>query len=375
MTPWPRNPYITRAIEHGLSKEEAMLALSDAHQVQNHGLPAILTLKHLSIEAGASYGFLRSVVTRRHDPYRTFQIRKRRGGRRVICVPELQLLRVQQWLHDHVLRQRDIHHSAYAYFPGASILRCASLHSGCKWLIKVDIETFFESISEIDVYRVFRSVGYQALVSFELARLCTRLDPSSHNRSTRWYADARRQRGPLEYSSRQLGHLPQGAPTSPMLSNLSSRTLDSELERLATDRGLVYTRYSDDLIFSSSERTYGRVDAQKLVFDVYRILGSVGFRPNRTKTTITGPGCRRVVLGLLVDGERPRLTRTFRDKMDLHLHYIEKYGAESHARKRGFDSVIGLRRHLEGLAAHARSVDRSYGMCLEQRLNSANWPI
>ena len=301
----------------------------------------------------------REIIERQRDPYRTFLIHQKSGGRRQICVADPILHSVQRWLAYHVLRKRVPHSSSHAYAPKSSILRCAGVHAGASWLIKVDVERFFESISEIQVYRVFRSCGYEPLISYELARICTRLYGDT---SKRYYRESWSRSNLEEYSTipaysypNKIGHLPQGAATSPMLSNLAVYDLDEELAALAAEAGVVYTRYSDDLMFSAGE-TFTREQARLLVLRVYKRLLRKGLRPKRKKTMIAPPGARKVVLGLLVDGPRPRLSREFRSRVSVHLHFLQKFGPAEHAQRRGFRSVLSLRRHIEGLLAFAQQV-------------------
>ena len=80
-------------------------------------------------------------------------------------------MQVQRWIAAHILNPLPVHHCSFAFKPGSSIIKCAARHTGARWLVKMDIAGFFSSISEIQVYRVFLSLGYQPLVAFELARL------------------------------------------------------------------------------------------------------------------------------------------------------------------------------------------------------------
>lgn len=373
---WPPHQYQESAAEAGLSPEVAEAALQQARQVQARGFPPILTLGHLCEHTGTPYTYLRRIVERQHDPYRVFSIRKRSGGRRNICVPEAPLRRVQRALSRSVLALGEVHPTSCAYSPGSSPLRCAEQHVGCKWLIKADIQQFFESISEIQVYRVFRQLGYQPLIAFELARLTTRvLPPGKRYDRAQWRRSGGREYVIESYVYPFIGHLPQGAPTSPMLSNLAMVRLDAECQTLAESHGMVYTRYSDDLIFSTADCSFCRRRAHEVIGQVYAIMRRTGLRPRTTKTSVSPPSSRKVVLGLLVDGKSPRLTREFRRKMECHVHYIKRFGPAAHASRRSFSSVLDLRRYIEGLCSYAASVDAALGDWLQQELGSVHWPL
>lgn len=377
VNPWPPHPYVSEGLSRGLPENHLREALRQAHNSQNRGYPAILSLKHLAVMTDVSYGDLREVVSRETDPYRSFRIRKRSGGRRLICVPRASLARVQKWLALYVLNRGDVHVSSAAYAPGSSPVKCAALHCGCRWLVKVDVRNFFESISEIQVYRTFRKFGYSTLVSFELTRLCTRVYiRKTRRRSDRvWEADPSRYDGIPAYGSWQIGHLPQGAPTSPMLSNLTMHALDSDLTSLAADAGLYYTRYADDLTFSTSEMSFSRVAARRLLSAVMERLRAEGLRANRQKTVIAPPGARKIVLGLLVDGSRPRLRREFKKSLGAHIHFLKRFGPAQHAERRGFKSIWSMRRHLQGKIAYARQVEPAFADEAERGLAGVDWSV
>ncbi|CAM5208612.1 hypothetical protein OURE66S_02627 [Oligella ureolytica] len=183
MTDWKPQPYRRSAEKQAVSAPvlEAAIAASEAVVAVHPSLPPVLTLKHLSCLSGVSYQDLRRFVSREDpEPYRVFRVRKRpqTDGRlrfRVICVPEPRLVDVQRWIARHVLTYGRPHSASTAYAPKSKLVDAVTSHCGCRWLIKIDVRRFFESISEISVYNVFRSLGYQPLVSFELARLCTRV--------------------------------------------------------------------------------------------------------------------------------------------------------------------------------------------------------
>lgn len=366
---------------------EAAIAIGSGIIAVNPSLTPIFTLRHLAQLTGTDYGLLRMIVSRRiEDPYRVFRIKKRPSSTgekrfRVICAPEPSLLLVQRWLSQNVLKyaKSKVHPASTAYAEGCTLVDAASPHCGCRWLIKLDIKSFFESVTEISAYRAFRSLGYQPLIAFELARLSTRLGSGTvrqmqhrwrrHHPSRHWVI--------APYINRLIGHLPQGAPTSPMLANMAMMDADNLLSRWAGKHGLTYTRYADDLTFSTSDKTFDRVKATEVVRGVYKIVARFGLSPNTSKTQIVPPRARKVVLGLLVDKAAPRLTREFKEGLRMHLHYLldPKFGPSQHAAKRGFTAVAGLRNHLEGLVAYACQIEPAYGARVASELESVVWPI
>ena len=374
------HPYRAEGLIQGRSDALIDRAIAQAAPPEAKGLPSILTLRHLAHRTDVDYRYLRSVIaSKQGDHYRDFLISKRTGGGRRIGVPEPKLKAVQRWIVDEILASQPTHPASCAYSKGNSIVACAKRHAKAGWLIKLDIHDFFESIRERSVYHVFRGLGYQPLVSFELARLCTKpwITPPRNTLKTRrvrnyWH------RGIPVYRREYTGYLPQGAPTSPMLSNLACRRLDEGLAALARDAGLVFTRYSDDLTFSAPAPVMDRARAMVFVGAVRTLLAKHGFRMHERKISIVPPGGRKLVLGLLVDRENPRLTREMRERITDHVRGIERFGITAHAAHRKFEAPTGMVAHIAGLVRFARHVDQDFADPLRLRLESAlkahGWP-
>jgi RNA-directed DNA polymerase len=351
----------------------------------NRSLQPVFTLRHLAYLTESRYESLRAFVERDAGPaYTSFAIRKRPLGGQVrfrrIAIPAPTLMRVQRWISRNILAHaaQVLHQASTAYAKGCNVVDAARPHCGARWLLKVDVKNFFESISEIGVFRAFRTLGYQPLISFEMARLCTRLAPPSRARSApRWFATSPRQYSISAYREARLGHLPQGAPTSPMLANLAMASLDARLDALAQSGGLTYTRYADDLTFSTPSREFTRSKAAGFIRNVFNVLGEHGLSPNVTKTQVVPPGARKIVLGLLVDQDEPRLSRQFKLKMRMHFHYLlhPQVGPTKHAAARNFSAVAALRNHIRGLVSYAAQVEPEYANELSAKLAQVKWPL
>lgn len=347
-------------------------------------VPPIFTLKHLSHLTGVNYGFLRDCVERYgEEPYKVFRILKRQipgettPRYRMISVPDDRLMATQRWINAQILQKLDVHDASTAFKSGCDIVEAASRHCGCRWLIKMDIVNFFESVSEQQVFHVFSAAGYQPLIAFELARICTRMGQHSFaRRGRKWMSSGQPDPAIPEYHSSLLGHLPQGAPTSPMLANLAMVRFDEIVTAIAADRGLVYSRYADDLSFSTDDDAFDRSHAQTLISLVKSELQNHGFRSHYAKTKICPPGSRRIVLGLLVDGDEPRLSKSYRKKLDQHLHFMSpnSVGPVAHAAHKNFTTVYGLKNHVEGLIIHAAQVNRTYAQTAWDKFNRIEWP-
>lgn len=356
--------YLKRLRDSGAPEEYIDAVRRHAKPLADCGLPVILTLGHLAHTTATSLGVLTGIIKRRIDPYRVFAIRKRSGGKRFICVPESGLLHVQRWIHHHILCSpaalKSLSNCATAYTPGSSHIVNAKRHLGAAWILKLDITRFFESISERQVYHVFRGLGYRALVAFCLTRLCTRVLPASsdrrlHRHTKRWQPGLQRK----FLGARVVGHLPQGAPTSPMLANLVCVALDAELLKIAVREGLTYSRYADDMTFSGE--LADRSAAVRIAKEVSGIVGRHGFGINAQKTNIAKNGGRKIVTGLSVDDDIIHLPRGYKDAIRQELFYLDKHGIQSHCSRIGQKNHLSYLMRLAGRIRYAAAIEPAVG--------------
>lgn len=374
MNRWLPALYKREGMQRRVSQEIIKNALSYEKRLQKNNLPIILSLGHLSFHTDISHRELRIITERRKYPYRDFRIKKRSGGFRQISVPSSTLCHVQKWINKFILSKAEDNPYSFAFVHGKSVKQCAEVHLGCKWLIKIDLRHFFESISEIKVYKYFKSLGYSNLFSFELARICTKTYKFQSGKYSDKYWRARNKHRYKFYFDDRIGHLPQGAPTSPMLANCITKDLDYAIAEYTTSKDIIYTRYADDLIFSSTSNDFGWKSAKSLVSHVYKLLPTYGFKPNTQKTYILHPGARKIVLGLLVDSNRLRFTKDFRSSLECHLYYVCKNPID-HCSKRGFNSILGLKNYINGLLAFVKYIDHEYYVKLEAKHLIPEWPI
>ncbi len=376
---WSPHSYKQRGLKDGLSEELLETSISQTELVLNsqYRLPSILSLNHLAKRTGINYQKLRGFVNRsNYDAYKRFSIKKRSGGRRFIHIPQPDLMHIQRWINEYILKPIPVHPASFAFTKGSSIQKCAERHCEAKWLIKFDVADFFESISEIQVFRLFKECGYQPIVAFEMARLCTAPTSwkSPRENYTQWHVWKNNKEIP-EYNEKLLGYLPQGAPTSPLISNLIMRECDDKLSKVASKYKLTYTRYSDDLSFSPRPKDFCRKQAQKIIFEVYKVLSESGYRPQYRKTKIIPPNSKKIVLGLNVDGEQPRLQKEYKDKIRQHLYFLEKFGVSEHVTNRGFDSIWGFKSHLRGMIDHAKMIEPEYAQKCYEKFSKIDWPV
>lgn len=305
-------------------------------------------LDELARVTGVDRQFLRSVIERRVDPYNEFQVPKGGAGKfRTIAAPVPDLARVQRWILDRVLVGQPSEGTSFAYRKGRSIKDCASVHVGARWLLKLDLQDFFHSVREDQVAHSFMSAGQSDDAARELARLCTR--------------------GSIAHRDR-LGYLPQGAPTSGLLANRAAVDLDQSLLALAARNSMKYTRYSDDLTFSSTGQ-FDRKTAIALTRCARSEIASHRFTLNERKIRVVPPGSRLIVLGLLVDSDRVRLPSDFKRTLKWHVYGSSRFGLEEYSSSRGFPTVDEYLVHVDGLFAHAVHIDPDWAGPLRRSWN------
>jgi RNA-directed DNA polymerase len=360
----PPHLYLKRGSELGRDPQVSQRAVGLTKRLRSRSVEPVYTLGHLAQLSGAPSRYLRDVISRSLDPYLDIDRPKRDGRTRPIASPEPMLMDVQRWILHNILAACEVHRCSWAYRSGRSIVTCAQSHVGARWLVKLDVHDFFGSIDEQRAFAIFYGLGYPRLLSFELARLCTRHAS---------FRGSGRRMGQAPYLAMPQGSLPQGAPTSGALANAAMRALDEELAGLAESRGLVYTRYSDDIVFSAIGH-FARIDAATLVNDASSALRNSGLEVHRRKTTIVPPGARKIVLGLTVLDNSVALPKEFKRRVEVHVRGVGKFGLVEHARHRRFRSVLSMIEHVDGCIAFASSVDRAFADRLKADWNAALRP-
>lgn len=270
-----------------------------ASNLRDQGLPVIFEFDHLSLRLGLTSHFVAKAINAPEALYREFSLKKKLGGVRRILVPYPSLHQAQNWIKKKILDQLAVSNSAHAYRKGSSIIKNAEVHANKSSVLTIDLEDFFGTISKNWVINTFSQVGYSPQVAFYLASICC-----------------------------HSGSLPQGAPTSPAISNLICRTLDSRLQGLSKSANLSYTRYADDLAFS------GDHIPNRFSKKVAEIVNACGFRTNDLKTKLMTSENRKVVTGINVTRENLSLTRNYKRELRKEEFFIKKYGLRAHLDKK-----------------------------------------
>jgi RNA-directed DNA polymerase len=300
----------------------------------------------------------------RHYTYRW--IPKRSGGGRLLEMPKPMLRFFQRRILHEILDPIPLHAAAHGFRRGRSVATFAAPHAGHPTVIRLDLESFFASVSAARVVGIFRTAGYPDPVARSLAGMVTNTVPFAVRRTApgpRVDDDGRHRR-----HLTQLGHphLPQGAPTSPAIANLAAFGLDRRLGGLAATYSATYTRYADDLAFSGGHRL-GRHQLQ-LVERVRRIVVAEGFRVNDAKTRVRTAGERQAVAGLVVN-DHPQVPREEYDRLRAVLHDASVNGPAA-ANRAGHPD---FRSHLLGRIGWVATGSSTRAAKLQRQFAAIEW--
>lgn len=311
------------------------------------GLPVVQSPPALAAVLGLTVPRLRwlcfhtEAATRIH--YVQFDVPKKSGGTRTLSAPHKTLAAAQQWVLDNILSKLPVEEAAHGFVPGRSTLTNAAPHVRRDVVVNLDLEAFFPSISFARVRHVFRRLGYSGSVSTLLALLCTECPRRRVVYDGTPYFVATGPRG-----------LPQGACTSPALSNQVARKLDRRLSGLARKCELNYTRYADDLTFSAGPGFREKVG--KLLATVKRIASEEGFAVNPKKTRVQRPEGRQCVTGLVVNAA-PAVPRDIVRRLRAILHRAKSEGLDAQNRAKH----PNFRGWVEGMIAYIGMVKPAVG--------------
>src|SRR5262249_7405194 len=220
----------------------------------------------------------------------------------------------QHWILHNIAEKLPVHGAAHGFLSGRSTLTNAAVHGGARLIVKMDVRDFFPTVTWRRVKGIFRKAGYREQVATLLALLCTEAP-----------REVVEQDGQTYYVSLGPRCLPQGAPTSPALTNTLCLRLDRRLSGLAKRLGYRYTRYADDLTFSLPADHKGKPGLGTLMGWARRIVEAEGFRLHPDKTRVHRSGGRQQVTGLVVNGDAaPRVPRAVRRQLRAAAHNLSQ---------------------------------------------------
>ncbi|MBO0360862.1 RNA-directed DNA polymerase [Hymenobacter sp. BT186] len=323
-----------RAVTDAISLARVLNAALELHRKQHpKGSPKTV-----------SPGLLLYYAHHKKERYQTFQVPKRtRGQFRDIKAPEHGLRRIQRLLLLCLTAAfTTCDEAAHGFVPGRSVLTNAQTHAGRRFVLNLDLKDFFPST------RVGRVLKVLQLEPFDLPKEAAHL---------------------IANLCCDQGSLPQGAPTSPLLTNVVCVWLDRKLRALAKRHRCHYTRYADDITFSSQRPAFTAAFQAEL----NAVLVDEGYEQNPAKQRLQTPETRQEVTGVVVN-ERPNVPREFVQDIRFLLHVWQKHGyaaaskamgqnyggSKAHARYRG--NIPKLEKVLAGKIAYLGMVRGKKGI-------------
>jgi RNA-directed DNA polymerase len=328
--------------------------VSDAAKLEALALPVlhspadVAKALKLSIPQLKWLAFHSEVVKKTH--YVRFAVKKRSGGERVLSSPHKKLKAIQRWLLAEVLNKIPLEDPAHGFVPTRSIVTNATPHVGQQFVVNLDLKDFFPSVGFKRVRHAFRRVGYSGAVSTIFALLCSECPRQPVTFNGEHY----------EVATGPLG-LPQGAPTSPALSNLVARKLDKRLAGFAKKLGLCYTRYADDLTFSGPAELAARIGY--ILAKVRHVASEEGFTVNEKKTRVMRQSRAMEVTGVVVNA-KPSVQRDELRRLRAILHRAKTEGLD----KQNREEIPHFRAWLEGKIAFVSMVNPAAGAKLRAAL-------
>jgi len=283
--------------------------------------------------------------------YQRWTVPKRDGSPRLISAPKPDLKAVQRWIAREVTEHLPVHGAAHGFLVGRSIATNARVHAGARVLVKLDIKDFYPTVTWRRVKGLLRRAGLGEQLATLMALLCTespRQEVQTH--------------GKTYYVATGPRSLPQGAPTSPSITNALCLRLDARLSGLAAKLGARYTRYADDLAFSWHGDDKAEIGS--LMKAVNAIVRAEGFTVHAKKTRVMRSGARQQLTGLVVNTApegRPlaRVPRTT----------VRNLRAAIKNRELGKPGKGETLEHLKGLCAFVMMTDRARGSELMARVD------
>jgi retron-type reverse transcriptase len=273
---------------------------------------------NLALMLGISHELITSILNHKKLYYRSFVIPKKSGEGRKIDGPRVFLKVIQRFLLDYYLSSLNVHTSVYSFTKSRSVFSNAELHQSKAFVGTIDIKNFFGSITTSMVKKILAKNNYDKSEADLIAELCTLKDI-----------------------------LPQGAPTSPILSNALLYKFDECIDKFTKKLNLTYSRYADDLTISGDDKEAiicALKEAEVLLRENYSL------NINNKKTRIVSFHNRQIVTGLVVNEKiQPPRSKRRQIRAAFHKALTEKKVTKEELNKlRGYYGYLSASPNLNG---------------------------
>lgn len=303
-------------------------------------VPFIMNTYHLSNILGIKWNNFKQIINDSNKQYYDFTISKKSGGKRKISMPNKELLIIQKKIQENILNYVPIHKNAYGFVKGKSIKENAERHLNKEKILNIDLKDFFPSIHSGRVFYIFKNLcNYDNNVSYCLTKLTT-----------------------------YRNNIPQGAPTSPIISNIVAYMLDIRLSNIADKFKITYTRYADDITFSGKKENIN----DSLLKIVNNIVKDCGFNINEKKTRFASYAERQEVTGLIVNNNEIAIPNNYIREIRKEIYYVKKYGIKEHRKKVGFRNQY-YKDHLLGKILFVKQINNAKGEKLLRDFSTIDW--
>lgn len=302
---------------------------TDEEKLKENKLPIIKDDKELAQFLEIEYKQLRFLTYHRDvvkfDNYTRYTIPKKKGGVRNIAAPKKVLKNSQRKILDEILCKIEVSECANGFIQGKSVVSGAELHINNKveLLINMDLENFFPTITFERVRGMFQKFGYSGYVSSLLAMICTYCE--------RMEMEIKGEKVYVKTTDRIL---PQGAPSSPMITNIICSKLDKRLKGLADKYEFTYSRYADDMSFSfgegnlilnsNKEETKDDLNIGKVLGIISKIIKEEGFNINTEKTKFLRKNNRQAITGIVINNDEVGVPKKWVKQLRAAIHNASK---------------------------------------------------
>lgn len=341
--------YLGKEVSYGLSNTE-----SNIETLKKYNLPIFENISILAENMGISLSEMRFLLYHRKvskiTHYHKFNIPKKSGGVRIISAPKSKLKKLQYWVLHNILEALPTGEYSHGFVTGRSICTNAQPHVGKDIVVNLDLQNFFPTITFKRIKGLFSRLGYSEQIATILALICTETP-----------CDKVEMDGVAYYVQNGERVLPQGSPASPAISNLIAWRLDKKIQGLAIKYGFTYTRYADDLTFSSSAD--GEKNIARLLYFLEKIIRSEGLYINPEKTSIMRKGRQQRVTGIVVN-EKTNVPRSDLRRFRALLHNIETNGWNDQRWRGGNNLSLSVK----GYISFVKMVNSEKGLKFEEQL-------
>lgn len=279
------------------------------------GLPVVQTVDDFSVITHISKFTIYKLSYHSNKYYKTYSIPKKTGSKRIICQPSKNLKGLQSWILVNILNKAQVSSSCKGFVKGSSIIDNAKPHIGANTVLTIDLKDFFPTVTSKQVFNIFKTLGYNNLISTLFTNICT-----------------------------YKGILPQGSPCSPILANLSAWNLDLRIQGYVGKHGISYTRYADDLSFSGLNPS----KVVKIIPMIKTIINDENFVINNKKTRVSSSARAKIITGLVINDSSVGVGKKKYKDLRAKIHHLTLPTEQTNQK---------LLYHVKGWISYLKSVD------------------